>query len=430
MKKISNKNASLIIILLILILMSTIVAVNHEQINSYIEKAFRADEPELLSYVIYDNQDKNNLKVLIKVESLNGIEYIEDDSGNIINGNGKTVIYTDCTVKENVEKNVKIKEKGKNEISKYILINDETIEENTLKIERISSNIIGLSYIGEIEGYTIFTKTQNDTEWKKYTQPIHLLQLIKNKEEVINSNYKLTISIMMKNEQNNNRIILDKSIDIDTLRIKFDPNGGTGEMDDIIIIDGETVTLTDNTFERDGYKYVGWNTSEDGNGETYLDKASIKPLTDITLYAQWTQYKFYLIENGQKIVPWTILKENNPIAYAENSDHIYISSDGRDGRVFNFRTTNTINLSEYKTMNSDMQLDYIWNGTWIPKFFVTTSTAYNAGGEGWRGQVGLAFTQAFSRQVKTYNIQSLQGNYYVCIGNNARVRIYNLWLEK
>lgn len=50
--------------------------------------------------------------------------------------------------------------------------------------------------------------------------------------------------------------------------------------------------LTENTFEREGYTFVGWNTKADGSGKSYTDKSKITNLTSkngktITLYAQW-----------------------------------------------------------------------------------------------------------------------------------------------
>jgi uncharacterized repeat protein (TIGR02543 family) len=51
--------------------------------------------------------------------------------------------------------------------------------------------------------------------------------------------------------------------------------------------------LTANGFTRTGYKFDSWNTSADGKGTKYTDKASVKNLTTrkdgvVNLYAQWT----------------------------------------------------------------------------------------------------------------------------------------------
>ena len=294
MKKISNKVTMLIIIILAITLITIITVTNHEQINSYIEWTLRADESELLSYVVYDNQDKQNIKILATVNAPNGIEYIKDDTGNIVYGNGKTYLYLDYTIKENVEKNIKIKEKGKSEISKTIIINDDIIADNTLRIEKTAPNVISINYIGGLEGYTVYGKVKDQNDWKNITEPIHLLQLGFNQEEINNSDYKATLSIMIKNEQNKNKIILDKTIDIDIIRIKFHPNGGTGNMEDLAIIVGNTtIKLTENIFTREGYYFLGWSTEAGEEKEVeYTDNITI-PIDEtrdiITLFAQWRE---------------------------------------------------------------------------------------------------------------------------------------------
>ena len=55
---------------------------------------------------------------------------------------------------------------------------------------------------------------------------------------------------------------------------------------------GETKTLSKNTFTREGYTFVGWNTKSDGTGTAYPNELTITdliPSGEITLYAQWTK---------------------------------------------------------------------------------------------------------------------------------------------
>ena len=93
--------------------------------------------------------------------------------------------------------------------------------------------------------------------------------------------------------------------------IVFNKNGGTGVMaNQILSIDFEK-SLKRNAFSRDGYNFIGWNTMADGKGDSYLDGAKVKNLTDaggsITLYAQWrdgnvmdlsTLANDYIVRNG------------------------------------------------------------------------------------------------------------------------------------
>ena len=70
--------------------------------------------------------------------------------------------------------------------------------------------------------------------------------------------------------------------------ITFNANGGAGEMEAQRFEVGFDTTLNANTFTRENYKFTGWNTTADGTGTSYVDKATNPELTgDMTLYAQW-----------------------------------------------------------------------------------------------------------------------------------------------
>ena len=52
-------------------------------------------------------------------------------------------------------------------------------------------------------------------------------------------------------------------------------------------VSGE-ITLPENTFEREGYAFVGWSTKKSGGAE-YADKALCMVDGDMTLYAVWEE---------------------------------------------------------------------------------------------------------------------------------------------
>jgi len=70
--------------------------------------------------------------------------------------------------------------------------------------------------------------------------------------------------------------------------ITFNPGDATGEPYTQSINYGEEAKLTPNAFTRDGYKFIGWSLSPTG-GCDYEDEATIKPTSDINLYAVWSQ---------------------------------------------------------------------------------------------------------------------------------------------
>ena len=74
--------------------------------------------------------------------------------------------------------------------------------------------------------------------------------------------------------------------------VKFDANGGEGEMPDATFYWELAQELPANQFKRAGHLFAGWSTAADGSSEIFPDKAMVKNLaekgqTEVTLYAQW-----------------------------------------------------------------------------------------------------------------------------------------------
>ncbi len=93
-----------------------------------------------------------------------------------------------------------------------------------------------------------------------------------------------------------------------TLKLKLEPNkytivyngnGATsGSMASTSMSYGTAQTLRKNTFVRDGYSFLGWNTQANGTGIAYSDEVVVNNLTTanegtVTLYAQWKINKIY-----------------------------------------------------------------------------------------------------------------------------------------
>ena len=84
-----------------------------------------------------------------------------------------------------------------------------------------------------------------------------------------------------------------------TYTVVFDKNDNdgssvkvTGSMSNLKVTYDKSILLPANKYVRDGYVFKGWNTSADGTGTTYADKATIKNLTvipggEVILYAIW-----------------------------------------------------------------------------------------------------------------------------------------------
>ena len=77
---------------------------------------------------------------------------------------------------------------------------------------------------------------------------------------------------------------------VNTNQIVFDGNGSTtGQMDNVTAKTDEIITLPNNEYEKEGYTFVGWSLTSNGEVE-YTDKSEYKVSSEsiITLYAIWT----------------------------------------------------------------------------------------------------------------------------------------------
>ncbi len=84
--------------------------------------------------------------------------------------------------------------------------------------------------------------------------------------------------------------------------ITFDPNGGTGTMDDQQIYGNVEDEIHNNTFEKTGYLFNGWNTKANGTGTAYQDGATAAFSGPTTLYAQWKLCVISFVdENGDPL---------------------------------------------------------------------------------------------------------------------------------
>ena len=81
--------------------------------------------------------------------------------------------------------------------------------------------------------------------------------------------------------------------------IIFDANGGNGNMSNQKINTGVTENLIKNTFSKEGYYFVGWSTTPNGNVE-YEDQANYSMGTEsaYTLYAIWAENTNRVVFNG------------------------------------------------------------------------------------------------------------------------------------
>ena len=76
------------------------------------------------------------------------------------------------------------------------------------------------------------------------------------------------------------------------LTVTFEANGTVeypveGTMTPQTVNAKTDTALNANSFTREGYNFLNWNTAADGTGDSYADGATINLTENTTLYAQW-----------------------------------------------------------------------------------------------------------------------------------------------
>lgn len=172
--------ALLVIFISFIIIISIIFITRNQTINSILNSVIGEQEitEPLLTYIPYDNQDLNNIKALVTINSTEGIEYFITPENNKINTNLKKTVSFDMSIPENVSKTFIIKEKNKNEISKAVTITQDDIN-NCFTITDISNDPsytnIKIEYpLMKDTDVTSYIIGDIDTQWTTYYRTIQL----------------------------------------------------------------------------------------------------------------------------------------------------------------------------------------------------------------------------------------------------------------
>lgn len=198
---IKNKNAIIIIIICSLLIILLRVAISNNQLNNNLKKEIKQENEQqrpTLSFIAYDNQDEQNIKGLISVDSINAIDYIEFSDGIKVYGNGKNKIKKDVQLEKNKEYNVKISSNGVEKIEK-ITVDDSYLEKmisfKEIEIPQGGDKEIEIQDNRGINGMTTWYKIgKNSNNWNMYNGKILLDQdYYIDIEDYVNKNYVITI---------------------------------------------------------------------------------------------------------------------------------------------------------------------------------------------------------------------------------------------
>ena len=152
------------------------------------------------------------------------------------------------------------------------------------------------------------------------------------------------------------------------LTVTFEANGSAeypveGTMTPQTVNAKTDTTLNANSFTREGYNFLNWNTAADGTGDSYADGATVNLTENTTLYAQWERQKF--------TVTW------------KNEDGTVLKTDTVEyGTVPKY-------TGEQPTKAGNAQYTYTFDG-WMPEITAVTAD--------------VTYTAKFKATVNTYTV--------------------------
>ena len=226
-ENIENKKKKKIItgVILITLLISVVLGLNSNKILDF-DKNKKKSENEINNYIddgfsctVYDNQDENNIKLLVSFSSEDGIEYVKKDNEQI-NVNGKKYFEMDCMGSKNETLSFDVKKGNENEETKTIILDDETIENGSVKLENISGidgyKSFKLTKHIEFDGYRTYYKIgKNETNFTE-GNAISIMDCDAVRRNLINDNNTLTVTAKIENTTLNYSVEFSKDFEVDT----------------------------------------------------------------------------------------------------------------------------------------------------------------------------------------------------------------------
>lgn len=172
------------------------------------------------------------------------------------------------------------------------IVNDSEISqyENIIfELGDIDGDSNDIKFIGNTAGNGAFPIDKNE-----YINLIEIYNNVYNKDP--NENLEIIKEISDLNGVENNTALNNYDISfVSGFKVKYNGNGstsGTVPVDNSIYNSGDSVTVLKNIdLEKEGYSFIGWNTSMDGTGNDYNADDIFTIDKNITLFAKWEKNK-------------------------------------------------------------------------------------------------------------------------------------------
>ena len=198
--------------------------------------------------------------------------------------------------------------------------------------------------------------------------------------------------------------------------IIFNSNTGSGNMNNQTATYNTATTINENTFTKTGNDFAGWNTSADGTGTPYEDKASVTLTNNLTLYAQWTLKKY--------TVKWNKVIGSTTTTLETDSDVTYGSAPHYDGATptYSVAKPNSNYTYTYSFIGwIDQDGNYLTDSTTITKNTTYTAQLVVLKAE-WKANMQDSFTRGDTTEdIKdriTVTLVDSTGNVLKTLSNN------------
>ena len=158
--------------------------------------------------------------------------------------------------------------------------------------------------------------------------------------------------------------------------IIFDANGGSGNMSNQQINTGVTENLIKNTFSKDGYYFVGWSTTPNGNVE-YADQANYSMGTEstYTLYAIWAENTNRVVFNGNGHTSGAMSDQNIKTGNTANLNACTYEKTGYTFVGWSTTPTGNVELLNNATYTMGTNMVYTLYAVWSAN---TNTVVFNA----------------------------------------------------
>ena len=216
---------------------------------------------------------------------------------------------------------------------------------NTWGYSLTSTNATSGTFIGLTNQETLLTSSNSATSASGVEIPVYY-------GVSVDTNRKAGTYKMADNGTINYTLVTN--LDCTSYQVRFNANGGTGTMANQRIAEDTATNLAANEFTRNGYNFVGWNTEQDGSGDTHDDGEAVTNLTTVgdvvDLYAIWE--RVYVM---QEVSEWkNDLEEGDEVG----------AIDIRDGKTYTVAKLADGNI--WMTQNLDHDIGDINGGIYTP----------------------------------------------------------------